>query len=129
MPQMIYLRKRYPRSFLVFSAVGEGYCLRDFSAPGTGPAEELERQSPGRTASEIRDEARSDGYFINVPEQRIDDYAYWHEQTVKFNKQYPPPPSPPPPESWWRKHLREIIVGVVIVIVGAIVVKWMGLNK
>jgi hypothetical protein len=135
MPQMVYIREIHPYSFLVLTTNGESFCLRDFSAKA-GPVVEVARQSPGRGTSEIHDRARQSGnHFIDVPERKIDDYSYWHEQTVSMNARFLTPPAPPPPVSprwqWLRENTEKVVVAVVITVITvltAAVLAWLGLT-
>ena len=119
MPKMVYLRERYPMSFLVLITNGEGFCLRDFSAKA-GPMVEVERQSSGRGTMVVCAEAHGPGnHLIDVPERRIDDYRHWHKQTTAMNRRFLPSTA-----TWRRRigaHIEKLLAGVVLA--------WLGLRK
>lgn len=95
MPEMVYLRDYNPGSFLVLTTRGRSFRLRDYSAE-SGPVVELERQSPGLGAEEIRALARDNGKsIIRVKQHNIKDYDYWHEQTAAINARYLSPSTVP----------------------------------
>jgi hypothetical protein len=137
MAQMVYIREIHPRSFLHFATNGEGFCLRDFSQPGKGPAVELVRQSEGCTTSTIRKLARKQGnHILTVLGQgkSVDEYAFWHEQTLRLNSQYvglpelaPSMPSQPG-RSGILENIAKVLVGVITAVVVAIVLAWLGLK-
>jgi hypothetical protein len=66
-----------------------------------------------------------------VPERKVADYAHWHAQTLRLNEQYvsptenPTESGNPEPRSW----IREISVGVVVAVLAAAIVAWLGLGK
>jgi|GEM_PF-6866006 len=134
MAQMVYIREIHPRSFLHFSTSGESFCLRDFSQPGDGPAVELERQSPDRTASTIRLLASKRGNrLIEVPGQGngVRNYSFWHKKTLELNAHYIEEPvaslAPAVQEkSWLFENAQKIIVGVITAVVVAVVLTWLG---
>lgn len=128
MPQMVYIREIHPHSFLVLTTNGENFCLRDFSA-NAGPVIEVARHSQGRSTSEIRElGSRNGNHFIEVPERRIDDYGYWHEQTAAMNSRFLTP-SPPPQRPWLQEHIEKVVGAVVIAVLTAAVLAWLGLSK
>ena len=130
MSQLVYLRDRHPHSVLVFSKVGDGYRLRDFSGDKE-PAVEIERQSTGRTGTDVENEVQTaPNKFIRVPDRSIEDYRYWHDLTLEWNRKLVPKELLPlaPPESSLKKHTREIIVGVIISILTALILAWLGLK-
>jgi hypothetical protein len=131
MPQMVYIREIHPHSFLVLTTSGESFCLRDFSAK-SGPVLELARQSPDRGASQIRELARRGGnHLIDVPERKIDDYDYWHEQTAAMNARFLgllPTPAVPWLQ-WLRDHVAQVVIAVAVAVLSAVVLAWLGLGK
>ena len=134
MAQLVFIREIYSRSFLYFTTNGDGYCLRDFSLPGAGPAVELERQSEGRTATTIREMARELGnLLVEVAGQGkgTDEYAFWHQQTTKLNEQYlepKPPQAPLPGKSWILENIATVAGGVISAVLIAAILAWLGLK-
>lgn len=125
MPQLVYLPNRHPNSFLVFSKSGDGYRLRDFS-PKKGPPTEVETQSGSRKSSDVEAEAQEGGFFIHVPERPLSDYDYWREQTLRENHRIQKKVnSPAEPKS----HFREIVIGVIVVVVSALILSWFGIKN
>jgi hypothetical protein len=132
MPEMVYIREIHRDSFLLLITNGEGFRLRDYSAPGNGPAVIVRQQSPGWTASRIRELASQPGnHLIRVPERAVGDYEHRHEETQRFNKRYlsAPVTETGSQRSERRSWVREIIVGVVVAVLAAAIVAWLGLNK
>jgi hypothetical protein len=126
---MVYIREMQERSFLVFTTSGEGFRLRDFAAEN-GPAIVVAKQSAGQTASDIRALAIQGGKpLVDVPERSIEDYAYWHDQTLTLNGRYLPPPVPAAPKSWLPENVEKVVVAVVIAVATAAVLAWLGLGK
>ncbi len=138
MALMVYIKEVHPRSFLLFTTSGEGFCLRDFSKPGLGPAVELARQSNGRTASTIRKLASKPGnHLIEVTGKGkgVEEYAFWHEETLKLNALYAgaAPPAPATPfeaaKSWLIENILKVVVAVITAVAVAAVLAWLGLKQ
>jgi hypothetical protein len=129
---MVYIREINPRSFLHFSTNGEGFCLRDFSASGSGPAIVLVRQSQGRTATSIREMSSKPGNHLVEVEGKgcgINDYAFWHKKTFELNAQYAETSTTSlQSKSWLVENAMKVGVGVVTAVVVAVMLAWLGLK-
>jgi hypothetical protein len=89
MAQMVYILLINPQTFLHFSAKAEAFCLRDYSQQGEISPREVMHQKEGWTATTIRDIAKREGnYLVDVSAESLENYNYWHEYTIKLNKQY-----------------------------------------
>ena len=134
MSQMVYIRELHPHSFLHFSPVGEGFRLRDFSRSGKVKGRVLFRQSNDRTASTIREMASRDGNFhieVNGEGNSIKNYAFWHQLTLRLNREHqiPPPERPTGIISWIGGHITTIVVGVITAVLIAVISAWLGLKQ
>jgi hypothetical protein len=77
---------------------------------------------------------RNGSHFIKVPERRIDDYDHWHEQTAIMNARFLSPPATPtivlPAQMpWLREHIAKVVGSIVIAVLTAAVMTWLGLSK
>jgi hypothetical protein len=127
---MVYIKAINENTFLHASFSNEAFKLRNFAPPDGKVAEIVREQAPPElTATRIRQLASVMGnYLIPIKggEKSIDDYRYWHDQTLRLNKEYlkrEPPNGGGKAESGdtWKKHVVQIIVGVVILVVAGLI--------
>jgi hypothetical protein len=134
---MVFIKQINPNTFMVLATLGESFCLRDFSGAGRTDAIEIARQSPGRTATNIREMAREEGnHLIDVEAdghsvERDEDYEYWHRRTVEFNEHFLPlavAPQPLSTASGSTPIWVQILVGVAIAVLGTVILYVLGLK-
>ena len=101
MPQLVFIRRISPHTFLHLSTKKDAFCLRDYSAgPNVPPVEVLRHfEEPGASTATIEAEARQPGNkLLPAPGGvRVEDSAFWHKHITALNREHLRVISPPPP--------------------------------
>jgi hypothetical protein len=129
MSKLVYIKEIFPDTYLHFSARGESFTLRDyFHATGGKPIEVLRPKE--ETAATIQRMAQQPGNrLIDPPDDKpLDDFDHWKKTITKLNQSLSPT-MPSEGKSWIKTWTREIIIGVIIVVLGAIIVTWLGIKQ
>jgi hypothetical protein len=126
MPKLVYLPQINATTFLLFTFREGGFRLRDYSRRPRPVV--VMKQGGGRTAGTIEAMTHQSGnQSFDEPEWDVEDFNHWNARIVDVNRRYLPRSNGGliATKSW----TREIIVGVIVAVLGATVVAWLGLGK
>ena len=84
--QMMFVREVNPQSFVLFFEKGDSglsWSIHDYSEKG--PFKLRRRSDFGWTADQVREKAK---YSFDAPTIATDEYDFWHDRTLEYNKTY-----------------------------------------